>query len=330
MTASSDTGRTRTFTWAITVAGLVVWAALPWFLGRGAVDILVFAGLYTIAGLGVSFLLGQCGIVSLAQSGFYGIGAYAAAYCTTAFGLPVPVGIVAGMVVSGAIAAAVGIPVLRLSGHFLALATLALAIIAHVLFLELDWLTGGTLGIGGIPHIAIFGLTFSTPFRFYYLVWPCAFALIVFYTLLLHSRTGIALRAMRDAPAAAAVAGIPIASLKVRIFVLSAAVGSFAGSLFAHYVSFISVDSFAIDKAISFLLIAVLGGVRSIPGTIAGALFVTVAPNYLSRLGDIHPILFALALIVAVIFLPGGFGGLMASAWRRLMIGARPPSMGGP
>ena len=309
----------RLWLWAITGAALVVWAVLPWFLSRGAVDILVFTGLYTIAGLGVSFLLGQCGIVSLAQSGFYGIGAYAAAYGTTALGLPIPLCILIGMAFSAVIAAAVGIPILRLSGHFLALATLALAIIAHVMFLELEWLTGGTLGIGGIPRISIFGFSFATPFRFYYLVWPCAFALILFYTLLLHSRTGIALRAMRDAPAAAAVAGIQIASLKVRIFVLSAAVGSLAGSLFAHYVSFISVDSFAIDRAIGFLLIAVLGGVRSIPGTIAGAFFVTAAPNYLSRLGDIHPILFAAALVIAVIFLPGGFGGLLASLWSRLV-----------
>lgn len=304
--------------WPVTGVALVVWAVLPWFLSRGAIDILVFTGLYTIAGLGVSFLLGQCGIVSLAQSGFYGIGAYASAYGTTALGLPIPVCIAMGMLFSAAIAAVVGTPVLRLSGHFLALATLALAIIAHVLFLELEWLTGGTLGIGGIPRISLFGFSFATPFRFYYFVWPCAFALILFYTLLLHSRTGIALRAMRDAPAAAAVAGIPVASLKVRIFVLSAAIGAFAGSLFAHYVSFISVDSFGIDRAIGFLLIAVLGGVRSIPGTIAGALFVTAAPNYLSRLGDIHPILFAAALVIAVIFMPGGFGGLLTSFWSRI------------
>jgi branched-chain amino acid transport system permease protein len=316
----------RIWLWSATALALVAWAVLPNFLGRGAIDILVFTGLYTIAGLGVSFLLGQCGIVSLAQSGFYGIGAYAAAYGTTTLGLPIPVCILAGILFSALIAAAVGTPVLRLSGHFLALATLALAIIAHVLFLEFEWLTGGTLGIGGIPRITLFGFSFSTPYRFYYLVWPCAFALILFYTLLLNSRTGIALRAMRDAPSAAAVAGIQVASLKVRIFVLSAAVGAFAGSLFAHYVSFISVDSFAIDRAIGFLLIAVLGGVRSIPGTIAGAFFVTAAPNYLSRLGDIHPILFAVALVVAVIFLPGGFGGLIASFWSRLATRGRASS----
>ena len=92
--------------------------SLPWFIGRGTIDILVFSGLYTIAGLGVSFLLGQCGIVSLAQSGFYGIGAYATAYGTTVLGLPIPVCIVMGIIVSGLIAAAVGIPVLRLVGLF--------------------------------------------------------------------------------------------------------------------------------------------------------------------------------------------------------------------
>lgn len=317
---------TRVWTGMLVVVALMVWAALPWFLARSAIDILVFTGIYTIAGIGVSFLLGQCGIVSLAQSGFYGVGAYATAYGTTVLGLPNPICIVLGMLVSAAIAAAVGVPVLRLSGHFLALATLALAIIAHVLFLELEWLTGGTLGIGGVPRISMLGFTFATPFHFYYLVWPSAFALLLAYSLLLRSRTGLALRAMRDAPAAAAVAGIPIASLKVRIFVLSAAVGAFAGSLFAHYVSFISVDSFAIDRAIGFLLIAVLGGVRSIPGTIAGALFVTAAPNYLSRLGDIHPLLFAFALVIAVIFLPGGFGGFMTDLWTKLSPRPRRPT----
>ncbi|MBV8073048.1 MAG: branched-chain amino acid ABC transporter permease [Acidobacteriaceae bacterium] len=306
------------FTTLGVVVGVAVWAMLPWFLGRGTVDVLVFAGIYTIAGLGVSFLLGQCGIVSLAQSGFYGIGAYAAAYGTTAAGLPMPVCVILGILISASIAAIVGIPVLRLSGYFLALGTLALAIIAQVLFLELDWLTGGTLGIGGIPHISLFGYGINTPFRFYYLIWICAFVVILLHYNLLNSRTGIALRAMRDAPEAAAVAGIRIESLKVRIFILSATLGALAGSLFAFYVSFISVDSFSIDRAIGFLLIAALGGVRSVAGTALGALFVTAAPYYLSRIGDIHPLLFAVILIVAVIFLPGGLSKVVASGWRNL------------
>lgn len=304
---------------AVALAGVAVWAAIPWFAGRGTIDVLVFTGIYTIAGLGVAFLLGQCGIVSLAQSVFYGVGAYATAYGCITWGLPVVVAMIAGMAVSGLIAAAVGIPVLRLHGHFLALATLALAIMGHALFLEWEWLTGGTLGIGGIPRLSIFGYALNTPLRFYYFVWPCVVIVLLLHYNLLHSRTGIALRAMRDAPAAAAVTGIKIESLKVRVFVLSAVMGSFAGSIFAHYVSFVSVDSFGIDKAINFLLIAVLGGARSISGIALGALFVTATPIFLSRVGDVHPILFAVFLIVAVIFLPSGFGGAIGDAWSNIV-----------
>lgn len=298
-------------TWLAILVGLVLWAMLPMLQGRSIVDLYVFTALYTIAGLGVAFLLGQCGIVSLAQSMFYGIGAYSTAYGCTVLGWPAPLAMVVGMAISAVIAAALGVPVLKLSGYFLALATLALAIIGHVLFLEWEWLTGGTLGIGGIPPISLGPYVINSPFKFYYFVWPIVALVLWLHYNLLDSRAGIAMRAMRDAPAAAMVIGIEVDRLKVKVFVLSAVLGSFAGSLYAHYVSFVSVDSFGVDRAINFLLIAVLGGVRTVAGTILGALFVTAAPNLLSRLGDVHPVLFAALLIVAVIFLPAGFGGAL-------------------
>ena len=303
----------RTLTWAIP---LLLWATLPFVATRHIVDLFVFAGLYTIAGLGVAFLLGQCGIVNLAQSVFYGIGAYSVAWFCANKGLPSPVGMLAGIGLSAGIAALVGWPVLRLSGYFLALATLALGIIGQVLFLEWDWITGGTLGIGGIPRIAPFGFEFNTPTRFYFLVWPIVLVLLVLHHNLLHSRTGLAMRAMRDEPEAAAVLGIDIHKLKLQMFVLSAILGSVAGSLFAHYVTFVSVDSFMIDRAISFLLIAVLGGVYTVWGPILGALFITIMPQWLSGLGDIHAFVFAAALIAAVILLPEGFAGAIKSWWQ--------------
>jgi branched-chain amino acid transport system permease protein len=296
---------------------LAAWAAVPALLSRSAVDMLVFTGLYTVAGLGVTFLLGQCGIVSLAQSVFYGVGAYATAYCTTHYGWPAASGFAIGMGVSALLALAVGWPVLRLSGYFLALATLALAIIGHVLFTEWDWLTGGTLGIGGIPALNLFGIALDSPQRFYYLIWPLAALVLWLHYNLLHSRAGYAMRAMRDAPAAAQVLGVDTHVLKVKIFVLSAVLGALAGSLFAHYVTFVSVDSFGVDRAINFLLLVVLGGAKTIAGTVLGALFITVMPHALSRLGDVHAVLFAGCLIVAVIFLPEGFGGALRRALRR-------------
>jgi branched-chain amino acid transport system permease protein len=221
------------------------------------------------------------------------------------------------MGVSALLALAVGWPVLRLSGYFLALATLALAIIGHVLFTEWDWLTGGTLGIGGIPSLSLFGFRFDSPQRFYYLIWPVAALVLWLHYNLLHSRAGYAMRAMRDAPTAALVLGVDTHVLKVKIFVLSAVLGALAGSLFAHYVTFVSVDSFGMDRAINFLLLAVLGGAKTIAGTVLGALFITVMPHLLSRLGDAHAVLFAGCLIVAVIFLPEGFGGALQRALRR-------------
>jgi branched-chain amino acid transport system permease protein len=304
--------------WAWAAGGLLVlaWAVLPALATRAVVDMMVFAGLYAIAGLGVAFLLGQCGIVSLAQSVFYGIGAYASAYATVSLGWPSAAGFACGIGVSALIALAVGWPVLRLSGYFLALATLALAVIGHVLFLEWDWLTGGTLGIGGIPALRLAGFELNSPQRFYYLVWPLAGAAVLMHARLLRTRSGLAMRAMRDAPAAAAVLGVEVHVLKVKIFVLSAALGALAGSLFAHYVSFVSVDSFGVDRAINFLLLAVLGGAQTVWGAALGALFITITPRLLSRFGDIHAMLFAACLIAAVIFLPEGFGGALQRALR--------------
>lgn len=302
---------------------VAAWAAVPLVASRGTVDLLVFTALYSIAGIGVAFLLGQCGIISLAQSVFYGIGAYATAYGTTALGWHWLAALAAGMAVSGTVAFLIGWPILRLSGHFLALATLALATIGHVLFLEWDWLTGGTLGIGGIARISLFGFTLSTPQRFYYFIWIVAALVFWLYGNLLHSRAGFAMRAMRDAPAAAMVLGIDVHLLKVQVFVLSALAGSLAGSLFASYVTFVSVDSFGIDRAVSFLLVAVVGGVQTIVGAVFGAAFITIAPNLLSRLGDIHALIYALVLVLAVIFLPQGVGGFLQQQVRRLT-GRRP------
>jgi branched-chain amino acid transport system permease protein len=301
----------------LTLAGLVLWAALPFLTSRHVIDLLVFAGIYSIAGLGVSYLLGHCGIVTLAQNVFYGIGAYCVAYFTALHGLPSPVGFLAGALISALIALVVGWPVLRLSGYFLALGTLALGVIGHVLFLEWDWLTGGTLGLGGLPKLNFAGWEFKTPQRFYYLVWPVAGLLIWLQHNLARSRNGLAMRAMRDSPEAAAVMAVEIHTLKVRMFILSAVLGSIAGSLFAHYVGFVSVDSFAMDKSISFLLLAVLGGVHTVWGPVLGALFITLMPELMSKFGDIHAFLFAVTLIVSVIFLPEGIGGAVEKLLRR-------------
>jgi branched-chain amino acid transport system permease protein len=297
---------------------LAIWVALPQFLPRNVTDLLVFAGIYTIAGLGVSLLLGHCGIVNLAQAVFYGIGAYSTAYLTTEMNLSSIWGFVVGAVLSMGTAFIIGWPVLRLTGYFLALATLALSIIGNALFYQWDWLTQGTLGIGGIPKLYLLTYPLDTPNQFYYFVWVLAFIAIVLSRNLANSRTGLMLRAMRDSSEAAVSLGIDLQWLRTRVFVVSALLGSLAGSLFAHYTSFVSVQSFTVDKSFSFLLISVLGGVRAPWGAAVGAIFITIVPEYLSRLGDIHQMLFGLALVLIVVFLPYGLAGIVDLVKSRL------------
>jgi len=291
---------------------------LPLAVERGTVDLLVFAAIYGIAGLGVGIALGQGGIINLAQVVFYAVGAYCVALCSTRWGLPSAAGIPMGMAIAAVLALALGWPILRLQGYYLALATLALSLMAGALFLEWDWLTGGTLGIGGIAPLQLAGFEFSQPQHFYYVAWITAFGCVLLASNLVSARPGLAMRAMRSSPDAARALGIATQDLRVRVFVLSGMLGSLAGALFAAYTGFVSVQSFTIDRSIAFLLVPVLGGSRSPVGAVWGALFVVFVPEWLSRLGDVHQVLFGLALVAVVVGVPDGLAGLFASLLKRV------------
>jgi branched-chain amino acid transport system permease protein len=292
--------------------GSIALAAAPLLLSVHYVDLLVFSALLAIGGLGVGFLLGQAGIINLAQVAFYGIGAYATAHVTVAWNLPGMLGLLLGVAISATFALAIGLPLLRLSGHFLALATLALLVIVTQLFFEWDWLTGGSLGIGGIPKIALLGWTLDSPFKFYYFIWPIT--LLCFWLLanIASGRPGLAMRAMRDSPEAAEVMAVDSVALRTKLFVLSAILGSLSGSLFAHYVGYISVESFTLERTMLLVLAAVIGGVRNPWGALPGAIFVSFLPEVLSPLGDVYRILFGLGLVLVIMLFPQGLLGIVA------------------
>jgi branched-chain amino acid transport system permease protein len=275
-------------------------------------DYFVFAGLLTLGGLGVGLLLGQCGIVNLAQAAFYGIGAYSTAYCTTVLQWPAFSGMAIGCAISTIVTLTVGIPILRLTGFFLALATLSISLIANALFFEWDDVTGGTLGIGGIPSLSFFGIALDTPARFFYFIWLVVAGALLLASNLVSSRVGLAMRAMRDAPPAAEGLGIDIPRLQLAMFVICGILGSVAGSLFAHYVTFISVQSFSVERSILFLLVPIIAGSTTVVGLVVGALFVVFIPELLSPLGDLHHTLFGVALVLVVVFMPRGVIGTLS------------------
>jgi len=289
---------------------------IPLFVERGMIDLLIFAAIYAIGGLGVGVALGQGGIINLAQAVFYAVGAFSVAVFSTRWGVSSLAAMPIGMAIAAMLGFLIGWPILRLQGYFLALATLALGILTSALLLEWDDLTGGTLGIGGIAPLGIAGFELNHPIPFYYFAWGAAIACVMLVSNLVDARPGLAMRAMRSSPDAARALGIGIQSLRVRLFVLSALLGSLAGALFATYVGFISVQSFTVERSISFLLVPVLGGARKPWGVILGALFVVFVPEVLSPLGDIHQVLFALALVLVVIAAPGGLSGLLSQAYR--------------
>lgn len=311
----------------------LTWLVLPLVVPRGAVDLLVFAAIYAIAGIGVGIALGYGGIINLAQAVFYGIGAFSVAIVTTRWGWPSLAGFPVALLISGLLGWLVGWPVLRLHGYFLALATLALSLMGSALFLEWDGLTGGTLGLGGIPPLGLFGWELNQPVQFYYLAWGIAFACVFLAHNLVTARPGLAMRAMRSSPDGARALGITIHGLRVRVFVVSALAGSLAGALFASYASFVSVQSFTVDRSVSFLLVPVVGGARSPWGAVLGALFVVFAPEAMSGLGDVHQVLFGLALVAVVIAVPDGIAGMIRMALKGLgtarpskSVGAAPAS----
>jgi len=235
-----------------------------------------------------------CGLLSLANAAFMGIGAYTAALLTLNLNWPFPAAVAAGALAPAAVALAIGVPTLRLAGVYLAMATLAFGEVARVIVLNLE-ITGGPAGLNGIP-LATQG-------------WHIALALaVVVYGLarLRRSRVGRAFEAIREDPVAARLIGIDIDRHKLVAFTLGAVISGFAGALNAHYTFFISPREYGFENAVDILTMAVLGGISSLVGPMLGAVVLTLLPEALRFLHDYRLAVNGAILVVVVLFLPTG------------------------
>jgi branched-chain amino acid transport system permease protein len=203
-------------------------------------DVLVFVAIHSIIATGLCLLLGFAGPISLGHAAFYGIGAYRSGIVTTKLGWSPWVAIPGGVVIATAVAYCIGVPSLRLRGHYLAMATLGFSVIVFIFFNEYVSLTGGPSGFGGVPRLSFFGIVLDTTIRYYYFVWFLAIVVLTLSLNIVNSRVGRALRAIHGSEIAATCLGVDAAKYKVWIFVLSAAYGAVAGSLYAHYVTFVN------------------------------------------------------------------------------------------
>ena len=269
-------------------------------------NVFLFVGIYTILAIGLNLLIGFAGQISLGHAAFFGLGAYLSGILTATYSVNPWVAMMIAAVVVGILAFVIGFPILKLKGHYLAMATLGLGIIIYIAFNEAIDLTGGPSGLSGIPNLSMGHLIFDSDLKNYFLIWSFTLATMLLSINLAHSRIGRALRAIHDSEVAARVMGVNARLLKVQIFSLSAAISAVAGSLYAHTMTFISPTSFGFNFSIELLTMVVIGGLGSIYGSFLGAALLTLLPELLRAFQDYDIVIYGLLLILMTMFMPGG------------------------
>jgi branched-chain amino acid transport system permease protein len=294
--------------------GLAVWVLAVILLGTPLVitnpynlGILNLIGLYVIVVLGLNLFIGYAGQISLGHAGFFGLGAYGSAVLTATYNFPAWPAMALTAVVMALLALALGVPTLRLSGHYLAMATLGFNYVVHAIFVQWDQVTGGPSGLSGIPPLSLCGLTFDSDIKFHYLVWTAALLALTLCLNLVRSGVGRGLAALAQDEVAAATMGVNVQRAKVLVFVLSAVFASVAGSLYAHYFGYVNPVPFSIFKSLDLVIMVVVGGMGSIWGTLFGVGLITIMPHLLDFFETYMDIIHGLILVVILLFLPQGF-----------------------
>src|SRR3954447_2439243 len=261
--------------------------------------------IFALAVVGLNLLMGFAGQVSLGHAGFFGIGAYAVAIGPTHLGIPSWAALIAGATIAGLLAYLDGRPILRLKGHYLAVATLVLGILIAMTFPNEAHLTGGPDGMP-VPRLELFGWRVRTPIAWY---WISGVSLVIGALIavnLIESPTGRAFRAIHDSETAARTLGIDVARTKLIVFVLSGVYAAVAGAYLALFDALVTPAAAGFLRSIEFVTMAVLGGLGSIFGGVVGAAVLVLLPQVLTGFHAYETLMLAALMIVFMIFLPGG------------------------
>ncbi|MEQ8236632.1 MAG: branched-chain amino acid ABC transporter permease [Syntrophomonadaceae bacterium] len=259
--------------------------------------IMIFIGINIILALGLNLITGVTGQLSMGHAGFMSLGAYSAAILSVHYSTSFVLALLGGALVAALFGFLIGIPTLRLEGDYLAMVTIGFAEIVRVFFLNFE--PGGkAVGFSGIPQ--------STTFT---IVWGLVVLVIIFNSTLLRSRVGRALFAIRENEIAAEACGVNTTRMKVLAFTVGSLLGGLGGGLYAHYMYYINPQDFGFMKSIEILNMVVLGGMGSIPGTIIGAVLLTLAPEMLRIVSEYRLLFYGALLVILMIFRPNGLLG---------------------
>ena len=267
--------------------------------------------IYCILAISVNLVFGYMGALTFGHIAVFAIGAYTSSLLATKLGLSfLPSFFFAG--VSGAIVGIViGIPTLKLAGAYFAMATIGFHKIMEVIFENWETVTGGPTGVTGIPYPIIFGIHFKSEENYYYLIAAVALGIYALYRNLIRSHRGKIIIAMRDNAIAASAMGIDVPSVRIIVFTISTIFAALAGSLYAHMVRYVAPEAFPLSDSLMLLFMVVLGGPGFLNGPIWGAVLIVLANEYLQQFERFNMLIFGIAIMALLIFLPSGFAGLI-------------------
>lgn len=291
--------------WGLAAGGAAL-LAWPWVAPRYFVFLASLVLVNAVVAIGLNLLSGYTNQLSFGHAGFLAIGAYTAALLTIhAPVVPVIVTLALAGALTAAVGLAFGVPCLRLGGLYLTMATLAFGFVITEVILNLDALTRGADGLR-VPTARLGPFALGTDAARYYLVTGVAVLMIAAAVNIVRTRTGRAFLAIRESEIAAEASGVPVALYKTIAFGLSAFYTGVAGGLFAFIVGYLSPDAFDVFLSVDFVVMIIVGGLGSVPGSIAGAAAVTLLHDWLAASQSYRPLIFGAILIVTTLFMPGG------------------------
>ena len=282
-----------------------------------------YIGLYALAALGLVLLTGVGGFTSFGQAAFVGVGAYAAAFLAVKMGVSPWITLLVGQVLAVLIALVLGAITLRMSGHYLPLATICWGLVLYYTMGNMDWL-GKYDGLLGVPTLHVFGHDLGTGRGLHVIIWIFALAAALLLTNLLDSRPGRAIRSLKSGATMAEAMGISTLRYKITIFVIAAMLAAASGWLFAHFQRTVNPTPFSLAKGIEYLFMAVLGGVGSVWGAFLGSAVVRLTedqlqvllPKLIGTSGNFETIIFGIVLVVVLKYAPDGLWSFV-ERWRK-------------
>ncbi|MDB5818720.1 MAG: Amino acid/amide transporter rane protein 2, family [Rhizobacter sp.] len=288
----------------IGLAVLIV--ALPFFMSSSyLLRIVALVWIMGLGAIGLHILMGLAGQISLGHAGFFGIGAYATAVLPSHFGVPTPLAAACGLVASTAIAYLVGKPILRLRGHYLAIATLGFSLLVGLVITSEVGLTGGPDGVD-VARLRVAGTAITSAAAWYWISGVLLLAGIAVAILLRESPTGRALRAILDSEVAAASMGVDVSRRKLQAFIVAAVYAALAGCVMALMNGFITPDVAGFLTSVEFVAMVVIGGATTPFGAVFGAALLTLLPQVLATFHDYQDIAVGFVIMLSMIFLRQG------------------------